>query len=83
MRVWHGHVTAACFEAANGGFARYRLRVEPWTAFLRGRRDSYAFNDMTVFDIVDRVLADYRAAAPWRLPGSGARPIARCMHGAA
>lgn len=83
MRVWHGHVTAARFVAANGGFARYSLRVEPWTAFLRGRRDSYAFNDMTVFDIVDRIFADYKAAAPWLPNGNGGWPIARSIHAAA
>ena len=38
-RVWCGLVTEARFEGANGGFARYRLRIEPWLALLRQRRD--------------------------------------------
>lgn len=59
-RVWHGHVTAAELVGANGGLARYRLHVEPWLAFLRGRRDSFAFQGLTVFEIIDKVFADYR-----------------------
>jgi len=59
-RVWHGHVTEARFDGANGGLARYQLRLEPWLAFLRQRRDSYVFQDMTVCDIVESIFGDYR-----------------------
>ncbi len=69
-RVWCGLVTEARFEGANGGFARYRLRIEPWLALLRQRRDSFAFQDLSVIDIVDSVFGDYQgqgALAPqWR-----------------
>jgi len=59
-RVWHGHVTEARFDGANGGLARYQLRLEPWLAFLRQRRDSYVFQDMNVCDIVESMFGDYR-----------------------
>lgn len=69
-RVWNGHVTEARFEGANGGLARYRLIVEPWLAFLRERRDSFVFQDMSVFEIVDSVFGDYNGqgglAPQWR-----------------
>lgn len=69
-RVWCGLVSQARFEGANGGFARYRLRVEPWLALLRQRRDSYAFQDLSVIEIIDNVFGDYNgqgAVAPqWR-----------------
>lgn len=69
-RVWCGLVSQARFEGANGGFARYRLRVEPWLALLRQRRDSYAFQDLSVIEIIDSVFGDYNgqgAVAPqWR-----------------
>jgi type VI secretion system VgrG family protein len=69
-RVWCGLVSEARFDGANGGFARYRLRIEPWLALLRQRRDSYAFQDLSVIDIVDSVFGDYNgqgAVAPqWR-----------------
>lgn len=69
-RLWHGHATAVRFLGANGGLARYGLTVEPWLAFLRARRDSFAYQDKTVIDIVDSIFGDYRgqgALAPqWR-----------------
>lgn len=69
-RVWCGLVSEARFEGANGGLARYSLRIEPWLALLRQRRDSYAFQDLSVIEIVDSVFGDYNgqgAVAPqWR-----------------
>ncbi|WP_454675418.1 type VI secretion system Vgr family protein [Achromobacter pestifer] len=69
-RLWHGHVTQATYQGANGGMARYGLTVEPWLAFLRQRHDSFAYQDRTVFDIVESIFADYKASgvlAPlWR-----------------
>ncbi|MCG2598722.1 MAG: type VI secretion system Vgr family protein, partial [Achromobacter sp.] len=69
-RLWHGHATAVRFLGANGGLARYGLTVEPWLAFLRARRDSFAYQDKAVIDIVDSIFGDYKgqgALAPqWR-----------------
>lgn len=56
-RPFHGYVTEAELAGANGGFARYRLTIEPWTAFLALGRDSRVFQDMNVFDILDAVFA--------------------------
>ncbi|MEN1943495.1 type VI secretion system Vgr family protein [Luteimonas sp. MJ293] len=70
LRPFHGHVTDCEVLGSNGGLARYRLVVEPWLAFLGQRFDSYAFQDMTVIEIVEDLLADYAQAgalAPaWR-----------------
>ena len=60
LRPLHGHVTRFERLGANGGLARYRLRVEPWLAFLHHRRDSYLFQDMSVIDVLDNVFGDYR-----------------------
>jgi type VI secretion system secreted protein VgrG len=69
-RPFHGHVTAAELTGANGGFARYQLTVEPWTAFLGLGRDSRIFQDKSVFDILEAVFHDYngkgRLAPAWR-----------------
>ncbi len=69
-RVWHGYVTGFDLLASNGGFARYRLRIEPWLAFLRWRRDSFLFQDQSVVAIADSLFADYQGAgglqAEWR-----------------
>lgn len=58
-RSWHGLCTHAGWLGADGGVARYRLRLEPALALLRLRRDSYIFQDKNVRDIVQEVLADY------------------------
>ncbi len=58
-RAWHGLCTEAAWLGADGGVARYRLRLEPALALLRLRRDSYIFQDKTVQDIVTELLSDY------------------------
>ena len=58
-RAWHGVCTAARWQGADGGVARYRLRLEPALTLLSHRRDCYIFQDKTVLDIVTELLADY------------------------
>ncbi|NMF91362.1 type VI secretion system Vgr family protein, partial [Aromatoleum petrolei] len=69
-RPFHGHITHAARLGADGGFARYRLTIEPWLSFLGETRDSYLFQDMSVVEIVDELLGDWqgqgRLAPAWR-----------------
>lgn len=69
-RSFHGHVTSAELNGANGGFARYRLVIEPWTRFLLLGRDSRVFQDMSVPDILDIVFRSWdsrgKLAPAWR-----------------
>jgi type VI secretion system secreted protein VgrG len=69
-RAFHGHVTHADMTGSNGGFARYQLCIEPWTAFLALGRDSRVFQSMTVPDILDVVFRAWagkgRLAPAWR-----------------
>jgi type VI secretion system secreted protein VgrG len=69
-RPFHGYITSAELAGANGGFARYHLLVQPWTAFMAHTRDSRVFQDMSVPDILDAVFARYQAqgklAPAWR-----------------
>ena len=69
-RPFHGHIVAAELTGANGGFARYHLTIEPWTAFMALGRDSRIFQNKTVFDILDTVFNAYdgkgRLAPSWR-----------------
>lgn len=58
-RAWHGICTEACWLGADGGVARYRLRLEPALALLAHRRDSYIFQGKNARDIVIELLADY------------------------
>lgn len=58
-RAWHGICTEAAWCGADGGVARYRLRLEPALSLLKLRRDSYIFQDKDARDIVTELLADY------------------------
>jgi type VI secretion system secreted protein VgrG len=62
-RTWHGLCTGAAWLGADGGLARYRLRLEPALALLGLRRDSYIFQDKNVREIVTELLADYQQVA--------------------
>jgi type VI secretion system VgrG family protein len=69
-RPFHGYLTSAELNGANGGFARYTLTLEPWTAFLAHGRDSRIFQNKSVPDILDAVFAAWqgkgRLAPEWR-----------------
>ncbi len=62
-RTWHGLCTGAAWLGADGGVARYRLRLEPALALLGHRHDSYIFQDKNVREIVTELLADYPSVA--------------------
>ncbi|MDR2031165.1 MAG: hypothetical protein LBP86_02655, partial [Azoarcus sp.] len=59
-----GIVTAARALGADGGFARYRLTIEPPIALLRHQRKSRVFQDISVPDIVRTILDEHLAANP-------------------
>ena len=69
-RPFHGHITEIVRLGANGGFARYRLVIEPWLAFLGHNCDSYLFQEKSVIEIVDELLGDWKSqgklAPEWR-----------------
>ena len=71
LRPFHSHVTRFELLGADGGLARYRLHIEPWTAFLAQRTDAWVFQDMSVLDITEAVFADYqsqgRLMPQWRI----------------
>ena len=71
LRPIHGHITAFELLSADGGFARYRLALQPWTAFLRYRYDSYVWQSKTTLDIVAELFADYQGQGKlvpaWRI----------------
>ncbi len=78
LRPLHGRITAAERLGSNGGLARYRLRLQPWLAFLSQRVDSYVFHDKTVVEIVEDLFADYSGLAPaWRWSLGDASQYAR------
>jgi type VI secretion system secreted protein VgrG len=60
LRPIHGHITRCERLGSDGSFTRYRLVLEPWTAFLRYRFDSWVWQDATVVEILEELFSDYR-----------------------
>jgi type VI secretion system secreted protein VgrG len=77
QRAWHGYCTETAWLGADGGTARYRLRLEPFLAFLHIRRDAFIFQDKDVRQIITELLADYpQANVVWDITQALAiRPI--------
>lgn len=71
LRPFHGYVTQCELVGANAGMARYQMTIEPWSAFLRHRRDSVVYQDMNVFQILESVFKDYegqgKLVPQWRM----------------
>jgi type VI secretion system secreted protein VgrG len=63
-RLLTGLVTRAEQRGADGGFALYRLTIEPALATLIHRRNSRVFSDKTIPEIVSSLLDEHLAANP-------------------
>ncbi|HEU4373088.1 MAG TPA: type VI secretion system Vgr family protein, partial [Telluria sp.] len=50
---------------SDGGLSRYRLRLSPWIWLLSQARNSRAWQDKSVVEIVDSVFAEYQPHAKW------------------
>lgn len=59
-RAWHGLCTSCAWLGADGGAARYRLRLEPALSLLALRRDGWIFQDRTTSAIpTSKIGQDY------------------------
>ena len=61
-----GYITRASALDADGGLARYHLRVQPWPALLNATLASRVWQERTVVEIVDDVFTDHQGVAAWR-----------------
>ncbi|HVK95648.1 MAG TPA: type VI secretion system Vgr family protein, partial [Noviherbaspirillum sp.] len=79
-----GYITAVAQLGADGGFARTRLTLQPWLALARHQRRSRVFQDASVLDMIEAILAAYRPRSHWRLTPdaelflAGLRPRSYC-----
>jgi type VI secretion system secreted protein VgrG len=80
LRPIHGHITSFELLSSDGGFARYRIILQPWTVFLRYRYDSYIWQGKTTIDIIEELFADYQGqgklAPLWKIALSDASKYA-------
>ncbi|WP_082132103.1 type VI secretion system Vgr family protein [Luteimonas sp. FCS-9] len=83
--VRSGLVREAALLAADGGLARYRLHLAPWTWLLRQGRHSRVFQERPLAEILASVFADYAPLAAWRFGDevagflAQARPRSYCV----
>ena len=62
LRYFNGHITEFHFLRTDGGFAFYRMVLEPWLAFTRLRKDNVSFHGKSVREITEATLQHYRQA---------------------
>ena len=60
LRYFNGYVTEFRFLRADGGFAFYRMVLEPWLAFTKLRKDNRSFHGKSVIEITELTFAHYR-----------------------
>ncbi len=60
-----GYVSKIASLGSDGGLARYRLRLSPWIWLLSQSRNSRAWQDKTVIEIIDSVFEQYQPYAQW------------------
>lgn len=61
-----GLIAEVAQTGADGGFARYRLTLVPGLALLAHRRNSRVFQNLSVPQIIERILAEHRdRGGPW------------------
>jgi type VI secretion system VgrG family protein len=67
--AFSGYVTQVATLGSDGGLARYRLRLSPWIWLLTQSRNSRAWQDRSVIEIIDSVFAAYQPRARWTWSG--------------
>ena len=66
LRYFNGYITEFRLLRSDGGFAFYRMVLEPWLAFARLRKDCVSFHNKNVREITEETLRHYRQA-DWQL----------------
>ena len=62
LRYFNGYVTEFRFLRSDGGFAFFRIVLEPWLAFTRLCRDCVSFHHKSVREITEETLKHYPQA---------------------
>jgi type VI secretion system secreted protein VgrG len=60
-----GYVSKIASLGSDGGLSRYRVQLSPWIWLLSQTRNSRAWQDKTVVEIIDSVFAEYQPYARW------------------
>lgn len=79
LRYFNGYVAEFRFAGTDGGFARYRMVLEPWLAFTRLRKNCAAFYGRNVQELTEITLQEY-LQRDWTMRVYGSDPELRCAH---
>ncbi|MDB5933648.1 MAG: type secretion system tip protein VgrG, partial [Massilia sp.] len=60
-----GFISKVATLGSDGALSRYRLRLSPWIWLLTQTRNSRAWQDRTVIEIIDSVFEAYQPYAKW------------------
>lgn len=66
-RWFNGYITQFVHSGTDGGFARYRMALSPWTTLLRRRVDNRIFQNQSLSDTLADVFAAYEPFADYDL----------------
>jgi type VI secretion system secreted protein VgrG len=59
-QAFSGYISQVATLGSDGGLSRYRLRLSPWIWLLSQVRNSRAWQDSSVVEIIDSVFAQYQ-----------------------
>ncbi len=81
LRHFNGYVFEFTLLKTDGGFAFYRMVLEPWLSYLRLRQGSAAFHKLTTVGLSKKVLGEY-AKNDWghELKGADPEKTYVCQH---
>ncbi|MCS0632644.1 type VI secretion system tip protein VgrG [Telluria mixta] len=79
LRYFNGYITEFSFLRADGGFAFYRMVLEPWLAFAKLRKDNVSFHGKSVIELTELTFAHYRQA-DWHAAIVGDYPRMTCAN---
>jgi type VI secretion system secreted protein VgrG len=73
-RYFNGYIAQMKRGERRGRYVTYTAVLRPWLWFLTRTRDSRVFQNLSVKDIVTKVLADYSTDSEWRLISASVYP---------
>ncbi|WP_046684693.1 type VI secretion system Vgr family protein, partial [Janthinobacterium sp. KBS0711] len=79
LRYFNGYVGEFCLLRADGGFAWYRMVLQPWLAFARLRQDSVSFHGQSVMQLTETTFAHYEQR-DWKTSIHGDDPQITCAN---
>ena len=79
LRHFNGYVGEFCLLRADGGFAWYRMVLQPWLAFARLRQDNVSFHGQSVMQLTETTFAHYEQR-DWKSSIYGGDPQITCAN---